>query len=89
MKANRDLILTPGEEGIGNFGPAVDGHYVPDIPIRLLYQGRYHRDLKSLISSNVCFEVRYPPQVYTTVELTPSLGLNPIPYTRHCSQRHV
>ena len=56
MKANHDLITNAGEGGIG-IGPAVDGHYVPDIPIRLLTEGRYHRELKSLIASNVGFEV--------------------------------
>jgi len=58
MQANHDVLMMIGEGGIGAFGPAVDGHYVPDIPIRLLAQGRYHREVKSLIASSVGFEVR-------------------------------
>jgi carboxylesterase type B len=56
LKANRDTIkkLETGE--IGSFGPAVDKDLVPDIPIRLLAQGKYHHELRSLISSGVGFE---------------------------------
>ncbi|PUU83163.1 Alpha/Beta hydrolase protein [Tuber borchii] len=57
-KANRDVIIATDE--IGAFGPAVDGNYVPDIPMRLLAQGKYHHELKSLISSSVGFEGSLP-----------------------------
>ena len=63
LKANHDVImLSVGD--IGAFGPAVDGNYVPDIPIRLLAQGKYHHELKSLISSSMGFEVCQPPQAH-------------------------
>jgi len=39
MKANHDAVMMLVEGGVGVFGPAVDGHYVPDIPIRLLTEG--------------------------------------------------
>ena len=58
-KANRDLIME--NDLAGALGPAVDGTYVPDVPIRLLAQGNYHHELKSLISSSVGFEVCLPP----------------------------
>jgi len=56
LKANYDLITNHSSLDIGKFGPAVDGNYVPDIPIRLLAQGRYHHELKGLISSSMGFE---------------------------------
>jgi len=58
LEANRDLIGMLGTEGIGSIGPAVDGDYVPDIPVRLLSQGKYHQELKGLIASSMGFEVR-------------------------------
>jgi len=56
------MLLVTGE--IGAFGPAVDGDYVPDIPMRLLVQGKYHNELKSLISSSMGFEVCRPPKAH-------------------------
>ena len=43
MKENHDVEIMLVEGGVGVFGPAVDRHYVPDILIRLLTEGRYHR----------------------------------------------
>ncbi|PWW76636.1 alpha/beta-hydrolase [Tuber magnatum] len=56
LKANNDVIMALDTWGFGTFGPAVDGDYVPDIPMRLLAQGKYHHELKSLIASNTGFE---------------------------------
>ena len=64
LKANHDAIMMIATGEIGFFGPAVDGNYVPDIPIRLLAQGKYHHELKSLIASNVGFEVCQPPKAH-------------------------
>ncbi|PUU72351.1 Alpha/Beta hydrolase protein [Tuber borchii] len=62
LKANHDVIMLLVTGEVGAFGPAVDGDYVPDIPMRLLTQGRYHHELKSLIASNDGFEasIQYP-----------------------------
>jgi carboxylesterase type B len=54
-KANSALILEMGEA----IGPVVDGDYVPDLPMRLLARGKFHRSVKSVISANTGFEVRY------------------------------
>ncbi|RPA98607.1 alpha/beta-hydrolase [Choiromyces venosus 120613-1] len=56
LKANHDVIMELETGETGAFGPAVDGDYVPDIPMRLLAQGRFHHELKSVFSSNVGFE---------------------------------
>lgn len=50
--ANRNVVLS----GV-SFGPVVDGDYVPDIPMKLLVEGKFHRNLKSVITANTGFEV--------------------------------
>src|SRR5436190_7162670 len=37
--------------GIG-FAPVVDGDYVPDAPLLLFEQGRFHKEVKSVIAAN-------------------------------------
>ena len=82
LKANHDVIMLLVTGEIGAFGPAVDGNYVPDIPIRLLSQGKYHRELKSLISSNVGFEVCRPPTLhYSGTNTFPRPQFNTLPQT--------
>lgn len=50
--ANRNLISSNM-----SIGPVVDGDYVPDIPMKLLAQGKFHHDLKGVIATNTGFEV--------------------------------
>lgn len=50
--ANQNIIFNGA-----SFGPVVDGDYVPDIPIKLLVEGKFHQNLKSIISTNTGFEV--------------------------------
>lgn len=38
-------------------GLVVDGDYVPDMPMKLLAQGKFHQNLKSIITTNNGFEV--------------------------------
>lgn len=42
--------------GIG-FGPVADGDYIPDVPVILFDQGRYHKSVKSLIVEIMAEEV--------------------------------
>lgn len=51
--ANEYLILN----GLASFGPVIDDDYVPDIPMKLLVQGKFHHNLKSIITANTGFEV--------------------------------
>lgn len=51
-KANQNVIFNGAF-----FGPVVDGDYVPDIPMKLLVEGKFHQNLKSIISTNTGFEV--------------------------------
>lgn len=50
--ANQNVVLS----GV-SFGPVVDGDYIPDIPMKLLVEGNFHRNLKSVIATNTGFEV--------------------------------
>ncbi|CUS10453.1 unnamed protein product [Tuber aestivum] len=59
LKANDDVITEIFTGEIGSFGPAVDGDYVPDVAMRLLAQGKYHHELKSLVASNTGFEAGF------------------------------
>lgn len=40
------------------FGPVPDGTFIPDIPVKLFQQGRYHKELRSLVVGNAANEVR-------------------------------
>ncbi|EFR01822.1 cholinesterase [Nannizzia gypsea CBS 118893] len=61
--ANHHLIVeVPTGTGGGSFGPGVgfsplvDGDIVPDEPMILLEQGRFHREVKRVIASNTAYE---------------------------------
>ncbi|PGH18205.1 hypothetical protein AJ79_00543 [Helicocarpus griseus UAMH5409] len=64
LKVINHQLVTEGENtggggafgpGIG-FGPVVDDSYVPDAPQVLLDQGRFHKEVESVISSNTLNE---------------------------------
>ncbi|GAB1316947.1 Carboxylic ester hydrolase [Madurella fahalii] len=38
------------------FGPVVDGRFIPDIPVALFRQGKYHKELRSLVIGNTANE---------------------------------
>ena len=40
------------EYGTFSFGPVVDGTYVPDLPGRLLAEGKFHKDIKIMVGYN-------------------------------------
>jgi carboxylesterase type B len=58
IDANEYIASNGGGPTAVGFGPVVDGDYVPDLPIRLLCQGRFHKNLKGIISANNAHEVR-------------------------------
>lgn len=45
--------------GVFQFGPAPDGEYVPDLPERLLAEGRYHKGVKVMVAHNTFEGQRY------------------------------
>jgi len=62
-KANADTIreLDAGDLGpTSGFYPVVDGSYIPDTVPRLLDQGRFHKEVRSVISSSSRWEVTMP-----------------------------
>jgi len=66
LHVNEKLINdVPSDAGGGVFGPAPgfgpvpDGSFIPDIPLVLFQQGRFHKELRSLVIGNVANEVRY------------------------------
>lgn len=56
LSANEAVILKQDQTDFGSFGPVVDGDYVPDIPMKLIAEGKFHQ-LESIISANNGFEV--------------------------------
>ncbi|KAK9461486.1 Carboxylesterase family-domain-containing protein [Lipomyces oligophaga] len=48
-KANRDYVYTSGLEH-AQFGPYVDGNYVPDLPQFRIANGEYHRGVELMVS---------------------------------------
>lgn len=57
IAANTDLIFNAPSEGwIGpkiGYGPIIDGDIVPDLPDRLLAQGKYHTSVKKVITADM------------------------------------
>ena len=56
MQANSFLTQHGGAAGVG-FSVVVDGDVVPDLPAKLLLEGRYHKSLTSVITANNQHEV--------------------------------
>lgn len=42
ISAANALLTYESGYGIFKFGPSIDGHYVPDLPGRLLAEGKFH-----------------------------------------------
>lgn len=59
IEANNLVNQNAFLNGVG-FSPVVDGDYVPDLPSKLLSDGRYHKTLASVITANTEYEVRFP-----------------------------
>jgi carboxylesterase type B len=57
MQANSFLTQHGAAAGVG-FSVVVDGDFVPDLPAKLLLEGRYHKSLTSVITANNQHEVR-------------------------------
>jgi len=51
--------------GIG-FGPIIDGDLVPNLPDILLQQGRYHRSVEKVLSSNMANDANFGPSTCGT-----------------------
>ena len=51
MEINIYLTQYAGVAGVG-FAVVVGGDYVPDLPNRLFLDGRYHKNLVSVIAAN-------------------------------------
>jgi len=55
--------MTIGQWSSGALGatsglnPVVDGDYIPDFPVKLLTEDRFHKEIKSIISSSTRYEV--------------------------------
>jgi hypothetical protein len=65
VRVNEKLINSiPSDAGGGVFGPAPgfgpvpDGSFIPDTPVALFQQGKFHKELRSLVIGNVANEVR-------------------------------
>lgn len=54
--------------GTFTFGPAPDGSYVPDLPGKLLLEGRYNKNLKIIAAHNINEAGRYTPPTATNSE---------------------
>lgn len=57
ISANEAIIMRQFEGGLGTFTIVVDGDYVPDVGSKLLEEGKFHRNLKSIITANTAHEV--------------------------------
>jgi carboxylesterase type B len=57
MQANSLSTGNASAAGVG-FTLVVDGDFVPDLPSKLLLEGRYHKTLTSVIAANNEHEVR-------------------------------
>ncbi|KAF3401266.1 hypothetical protein DPV78_005974 [Talaromyces pinophilus] len=53
--ANDYMTTVGAPDGVG-FGPVVDDDLVPDLPGKLLSEGKYHRTLRGLVSANNAHE---------------------------------
>ena len=57
------INVLPSDSGGGVFGPAPgfgpvpDGTFIPDAPLALFQQGKFHKELRSLVVGNVANEV--------------------------------
>ncbi|CAN8098152.1 unnamed protein product [Discula destructiva] len=51
QRVNFDVVLASGQ-GFFTYGPAPDGTYVPALPQVLLYEGRFHQDVKVMAGHN-------------------------------------
>ena len=61
------INVLPSDSGGGVFGPAPgfgpvpDGTFIPDAPLALFQQGKFHKELKALVLGNAANEVRAIP----------------------------
>lgn len=56
IEANAYVTLYGTGSTVG-FGPIVDGDLVPDLPSKLLLEGRYHKTLDAIVAANNAHEV--------------------------------
>lgn len=70
------------------FGPIPDGHDIPDMPLVSFQQGRYHKELKSLIVGTMANEVSDMAVLVPPLQFSPCAailkGLN-LSYRRPCA----
>lgn len=65
QKANK-LTQSLAFYGTFSFGPAPDGTFVPDLPGKLLLQGKHNKNLKIIAAHNTNEAGRYTPSTATT-----------------------
>lgn len=64
MDANSLLTQNSISSGSVGFVVVVDGEYVPDLPGKLFLEGRYHKNLTSVITANNQYEVHCLPAFF-------------------------
>ncbi|KIX00728.1 uncharacterized protein Z518_09793 [Rhinocladiella mackenziei CBS 650.93] len=68
--ANRDLLFNvPSSGWLGpliGYGPIVDGDLVPDVPDRLLAQGKYHTSVEKVMTANMARDGQYSTSSHAT-----------------------
>ncbi|KAL2869050.1 Alpha/Beta hydrolase protein [Aspergillus lucknowensis] len=76
VEANKYLLTeVPGESGGASFGPGIglgpfpDGHFIPDAMTALFEEGRFNKQVRSVISGNMAAEgLQTTPDVSTAAE---------------------